>query len=444
VAKKNYWTNTAITDLQPIAAGDHTIGHPEIENFAVRFQPKASGGWSRSYVMTYRLGGRLRKLTIGKLSKITLDVAIDEARLAFAKLVGETPVDPAIERKANRDVHNDRLIDFVQPFLDSQKAKGLSDTWMHTQAMHLLGVTHKLTGAFKPAYFAGLHNLAPKLIDRRMVAEQLDKITQEKGQIAMTNARATLSKFFSWLISRHIAETNPVSGTEKIYADQVERTLSVEELVKVWHAADPAWQFGRIVRQLILTGGRRDQIGGLKHTELDLDAEIPMITLPRKAGLRARKKAVNGVENKRRRGGSKNNETFQIPLSPQSVELFRMEKMKKPVYVYGDDAGEGGFSGWSKSMPKLYEKIGDGVEHWTLHDLRRSFATIAVEKLDADPIVADACINHKPPSLTKGVMGTYQKAKLLEKRIELMNRWGAYIAEITKPTKPDLRVVEAA
>jgi integrase len=427
---KNYWTNTSIHKLPPTKGeADHIVWHPTIDRFGVRF----AGGKPAAYVIMYFLG-RDRKRTVGKVSQIDLDVAIERAKADFALV--RDGVDPAIEHKVKVDIHSDLFIDHVGKFLDAQKAAGLSDAYLQTQTGHLQGYTHKKTGEFLPAYFAALHNIPVKLIDRRLVSTELDKITAERGQISMTNARATLSKFFSWMIQRHIVENNPVTGTEKIYADTIDRTLTIDELKIVWNAADPSWQFGRILRLLILTGGRRDQLGGLKKTELDLDGA--MITLPRKATLRQRKRG----DVKSRRGGSKNGETFQIPLSKQAVELFRQEKMSKPEYVFGDLDGAGGFSGWSKTMPKLYELIGDQIkEHWSLHDIRRSFATIAVENLDADPIVADACINHKPASMTKGVMGVYQKAKLLEKRIELMNKWGAFIEEITKPAKPDLRVV---
>ena len=257
-----------------------------------------------------------------------------------------------------------------------------------------------------------------------------------RGDIATVEARATLSKFFTWMNRRDIVDGNPVAGTEAHQSIAVERTLSVDELRIVWNAADPSWQFGRIVRQLILTGGRRDQIGGLKHTELDLDNA--MITLPRKQGLRARKAAaLAGAELRRRRGGSKNNETFQIPLSKQSIELFRMETLSKPVYVFGvtprTARGRVVSLAGPRAMRNFTPVIGDLItEHWSLHDLRRTFATIAVEKLDADPTVADAAINHKP-AMTKGVMGVLPRAKLLEKRIELMNRWGDFIEEISKP-----------
>ena len=46
-----------------------------------------------------------------------------------------------------------------------------------------------------------------------------------------------------------------------------ERVLSDAELVALWNAA-PASDFGRIVKLLMLTGQRRDEIAGVRLQEL--------------------------------------------------------------------------------------------------------------------------------------------------------------------------------
>jgi integrase len=454
-APTNFWTNSNIKALPPTAKNpnsDHIVWHPKIERFGVRFL----NGKPTSYVIMYFLGGRDRKYTLGKVNQISFDQGADLAEGAFNGLRQIPPIDPALASKTQRAVHDDRFIDFVQPFLDAQKADGLSDTWLHTQTAQLLGVTNKITNKFQPAYFACLHNTPPKLIDGRQVAEALNEITKARGQIATRAARATLSKFFKFMGHDHIVDSNPVLTTRNFQSIAIERTLSVDELRIVWNACNPTTRSGRIVRNIILTGTRKSQIGGLRKVELDLDGSrnrwgVPMITLERKPSLRQRKAAAaNGGELKRRRGGSKNNLTFHIPLSPQAVELLKLENSPNPAYVFGDGPDTQGFSGWSNAMDDIYEAIGDRItEHWTLQDLRRTFSTICVEDkrdggLDLDATAVDACINHKPEELKKGTRGIYQYAKLLRKRIEVMNQWGAFIEELGRPPKPDLRIVDAA
>ena len=66
-------------------------------------------------------------------------------------------------------------------------------------------------------------------------------------------------------------QTNPVIGTHKPGDPQPrERVLNDTELVAIWRACKDD-DYGRIVRLLILLGTRR-QVGGMRWSELDLDA----------------------------------------------------------------------------------------------------------------------------------------------------------------------------
>src|SRR5262249_36609721 len=163
-------------------------------------------------------------------------------------------------------------------------------------------------------------------------------------------------------IGRELAEYNPVERTTKYDSQSIERCLTPAELAVVWNAATPDSQFGRIVRQLILTGARREQIGGLLKAEGT--REKCMMELSRIRSLKDRRRsATQGVELKRRRGCGKNNTKFQIPLSDQSLALLDMEVSPPDTeYFFGNGKGEGGFSGWSNSMAGLYEAIGDRIE----------------------------------------------------------------------------------
>ena len=81
-------------------------------------------------------------------------------------------------------------------------------------------------------------------------------------------ARVSLSAMYSWAMGEGLCEVNPVIATNNPAegAKPRERVLSDDELRVVWRAcADD--DFGRAVRLLILTGCRRDEIGGLRWDE---------------------------------------------------------------------------------------------------------------------------------------------------------------------------------
>ena len=68
------------------------------------------------------------------------------------------------------------------------------------------------------------------------------------------------------------------------------RVLSDAELVAIWKAC-PDSDYGRIVKLLILTGQRREEIGGLKHSEIVDDS---MIALTRRAAISDRPRGSEG------------------------------------------------------------------------------------------------------------------------------------------------------
>jgi integrase len=94
---------------------------------------------------------------------------------------------------------------------------------------------------------------------------------------------------YSWAMKEGLCgddPTNPVANTNK-QAQEAKRTrvLNDREFAEIWDAALSAGAYGRIVRLLMLTGQRREEIGGLRLPEIDLgnwddDLGKRLITLP--------------------------------------------------------------------------------------------------------------------------------------------------------------------
>ena len=73
-------------------------------------------------------------------------------------------------------------------------------------------------------------------------------------------------------------------------------------------------------------------------------------------------------------------------------------------------------------MPEL-AAAGTMKGEWTLHDLRRSFATHAAEQGIAPPFVIEAILNH----VAKGVSGIYNRALYSEQKTAALHAWAAFI-----------------
>ena len=130
----------------------------------------------------------------------------------------------------------------------------------------------------------------------------------------------------------------------------------------MWNAAGED-DYGSIVRLSLLTGQREGEIAGLRDSEIHDD----LIILP---GER-----------------TKNGRPHVVPLAPQALKIVnRAERQDGRDLIFG--RGEGAFSGWSKSKERLDQQIteandGEAIPHWTLHDLRRTFATYVGGRLPA-------------------------------------------------------------
>src|SRR5215472_5817300 len=80
------------------------------------------------------------------------------------------------------------------------------------------------------------------------------------GPTARNRVRSSLSAFFNWAVREGLLDANPVAGTAR--ADERgsrDRVLTQAELAELW-AALPQGDFGEIVRLLILTGQRREEV----------------------------------------------------------------------------------------------------------------------------------------------------------------------------------------
>jgi integrase len=179
--------------------------------------------------------------------------------------------------------------------------------------------------------------------------------------------------------------------------------LTDTELAAIWNNA-PANDYGAIVRLLALTGQRREEIAGLRWSEvIDLgDASKARIELP---GER-----------------TKNGKPHDVPLSADAVAILQGIKQRDGRdLVFGE--GEGGYSGWSAS--KMALDIKSGVKRWRLHDLRRTVAT-RMGDIGVLPHVVEVVLNHISGHRA-GVAGVYNRALYAAEKRAALDAMASYI-----------------
>jgi integrase len=197
------------------------------------------------------------------------------------------------------------------------------------------------------------------------------------------HATITYKTFFNWCIKNDIISRNPLIGERAIYNHPRTRVLSAEELKKVWEYEDPP--FTNIVKLLILTGQRRNEISSIKEEWItDVITFPPTIT--------------------------KNKREHILPYG---------ELTKQYLKPYS-------FNGWSKSKRRMDKAL--RVPHWTLHDLRRTFATIHAE-LGTPIHVTEKLLNHVSGT-HGGIVQVYQLHTYLAEMKKAVETYEAHLATI--------------
>lgn len=229
-------------------------------------------GNSKSFVFMYRgAGGRQRKITLGKVGVVTLAQARESARELHHKT--KLGADPAGEKVAARAAALAEAARSFGVLLDqflAAKQKTLRSRSFVELRRHLMVQA-------KP-----LHNLPVASINKAHLATLRKQLENSSGGSAANHVRASVSSFFKWACGEGLVEQNPVRDANKSPESAGrERVLSPEELRDIWQCLDDdgkAEGYADIVRLLMLTGARREEIGALRWDEVNF--EQALISLP--------------------------------------------------------------------------------------------------------------------------------------------------------------------
>jgi integrase len=349
---------------------------------------RASG--VRSWVFQYQLGTKQRRMTLGSAPAVTLAMARKTAGDLHARVrLGE---DPAAAKREGQRRAADTVEATLRSFLPAKRADLRPRSYISLER-HLL------------RYAKPLHSLGVALVTRRDVASVLTQIAAESGNPTANRSRASLSAFFAWCMKQGLVDANPVVGTHVAAEQSRERVLSVTELAAVWRACEgkaSAAQsaYSAIVKLLILTGQRREEIGGLRFDEI----RDGMIVLP---GTR-----------------TKNKRAHVIPL-PVAAQAILAAHAARSTFVFGDKP----FTSWSRGKQEIDAKLtasGAKVEPWRLHDIRRSVATGMAEQLGIQPHIIEAVLNHVSGHKA-GVAGIYNRATYDREKRYALDLWSDHV-----------------
>jgi integrase len=386
-------SNASVAGLKlPEGKSELLVFDDTLPGFGVRLR----AGGKRSWIAQYRTGRQQRRLSLGTVEAVDAAEARKRAKASFARVqLGHDPQAEKIEARTPK-ARELTLSDAVEKYLPYVERKLKAATYS--------GVVLHLRKHWSPLHAYELQNL-----ERRHVAAELSQIAASSGPYGANRSRAALSALFAWAIGEGLADANPVLGTNKATEETArDRVLSDNEVGLVWRNAGTG-QYGAIVRLLLLTAQRREEIAAMQWSELRLDEGLWSLPASR----------------------TKNGRAHDAPLSQPTIEILRAQREQPGrELVFGEGAGP--FQGWSNAKKALDKRLQAAgmTAPWRLHDLRRTAAT-RMNELGVLPHVVEAVLNHISGQKA-GVAGIYNRASYAAEKRQTLDLWAEHVLALAE------------
>jgi integrase len=236
---------------------------------------------------------------------------------------------------------------------------------------------------------------------------------------------ACLSSLFTWARRERHVKNDPTVGLDKPNAPHArDRVLNckpdvrrADELRWFWQACERVDEpYNILLRLLLLTGARRDELA--KLTEDEVSDDLATIRL-------------SGERTKNRR-------PHEIYMPPLAVTLLQSVKRIAGCKFWFSTDGTAAVTSWSRAKRQLDQAMaklakaerGDEftIPAWRVHDLRRTAST-GMHSAGIAPHVVEAVIGHVS-GFRSGVAGTYNVASYESERRAALSRWADHIQSV--------------
>ena len=383
-------TDITLRKLTAPAAGQVEVWDSKLPGFGVRITSTGT----RSFVLVYRFQGRARRLTIGRYPTLGLAKARELAGNALLEIrKGNDPQQPPKDAVAAQSASNGNFTVVLDEYFTRYvRRRNKASTAKENE--RILRADFERQWAKK--------NIRD--ITKQTVRARVEEIIANGTPSAANHAFATIRAFFNWCVRQGHLELSPCFGLEPpARRPSRDRTLTDEEIAQVWHGASKVgWPFGPIVQLLILTAQRRGEVASMRWHDLDLGAGL--WSMPAEF--------------------TKSNRAHTVPLTTFTRNLILSLPRVHDIWVFpgrGDVARP--YIGFNKAKARLDDHV--DIAPWTLHDLRRTTATV-MAKLKVSPHVLEKLLNHTTGTLG-GIAGVYNRFGYIDEMRDALERWERHL-----------------
>ncbi|MEZ9303135.1 tyrosine-type recombinase/integrase [Vibrio breoganii] len=344
-----------------------------------------------SFVFRYRFNRKPNDLSIGTYPIVSLSEARTQT-LEFKKILAQGQ-DPQLQRQLKREKTFDAIT--VQQALDY---------WLENYASKKRANYEKHRSQFERHIYPHIGHLPVEQCETRHWVKIFDDITNGTHQKPAPKASGYIlqntKQALKFCRNRQYAHSNALDDLNisdvAEHQNKKDRVLSWNELMDVWDwtgSTRSNWYYRNLVRLLIVFGCRTQELRLSKVGEWDLQESI--WTVPKD-------NSKTGMEIKR-----------PIPdlLRPYIASLldnaqndWLLGEVKRPEAV----------SSYGRTLCQRLNH----VEPWTLHDLRRTFAT-TLNDIEIEPYIVEQLLGHA----LGGVMAIYNRSQHIEKKRVTLTVW---------------------
>jgi integrase len=350
------------------------------------------GSGEKRWIMRYKLGAKTRVGTFGDAGKIGLADARTKA-FAWHAIIREGR-DPASEerRTAAAERRLPSVAAFAREYIE-RYAKPNKRSWREDERL----LRHDVLPA--------IGDLRIDTVTRRDIVLVLDAIRDRGAAVLANRALAVTRRTFAFAVERGVIEASPFVGVRASRETPRARTLSDDELRRLWAATAPASPgieptTRLALRLLLLTGARAGEVCGAPRDEISTEAAEWVIPGER----------------------TKNGRQHRIPLSEQAMEIVQeAAALHRGDWLLPAARGAGHVTAGGV-LEAVQRILGSGV---TVHDLRRTTAT-GLQRLGIRLEVTEALLNHVSGTRA-GVVGIYQRHDWSAEKRAALDAWARHI-----------------
>lgn len=366
-------SDRSLKALEAPEVGQTTYWDKSFPGFGVR----VSQGGARSFVVVY--GPNRTRKTIGRYPTVSLKQARDKAKELLAEFTLGINTHRSISWSEARE-----------QFLKDCERKNKPNTVAYYRK--------RLDTHFR----FGKKNLAD--LSKQDLLQRIRRIATSSSE--QHHAFVAARTLLNWAVREDYLYANPLQGVTGFRpATARERVLSEAELKAVLTTARRyPYPYGRIVEALILSGMRRSEVAHLEWGFID-EAE-GVLTLP--AHL------------------TKNSRAHTVPVGKMLSATFgSIPQINRYLFPSSTEKATV-FNGWGKAKERFDARL-DAVAPYTLHDLRRTYATTHA-KIGTPIHVTEKLLNHVSGTIS-GVSAVYNRHSYLEEMRTAVARFDEYLAK---------------